>query len=138
RPDRLVGGALVVVEAPDELWIDDVRDAEARHPFAQAVEVRAAVVAEELLHLRRADGDLLAERVLAIENADGVRLRALLAVLAQAIGFTAQILLQRGPVRGAAAGVAERVHVHLERHPERAQPTVEHLDLLGVDARSRR
>src|SRR5207237_8369401 len=86
RRDRLVGRARVVVEPAHELRVDEVRDPEAGERFPQPVEVRAAIVAEELLHAGRARRDLLALRVLAVEHADGIRLRPVLAILAEAIG----------------------------------------------------
>src|SRR5260370_36058561 len=97
--------------------------------------MRAAGVAEELLHLRSARRHLLALGVLAIEHPDGIGLDALLAILAKIGGARAQIVLQSLLILGPAIGVAQSIQMHFKRNAELAQPAIEKLDLLRVDAR---
>src|ERR1700737_1183343 len=135
--DRLVSGPRVVVQAAGELRIDDERDPEPLQHLLHPGEVDLAGLAEELLHLRRGRRDLLAFRVLAVEDADGIGLDPLLAILAQLRRPRTQVGLQGLAILRPAARVSERVEAHLERDAQDAQPAVEQLHLLSIDARPR-
>src|SRR5216683_1213791 len=99
--------------------------------------MRAARIAEELLHLRRRRRHLLALGVLAVEDADRIGLDALAAILAEVGRPRAQIGLQCFAILRAAIAVAQRIQMHFKRNAQYAQPAIQQFNLLGVDARPR-